>query len=112
VAGIVHTYLRSEKESSCDSNGGSLAGRVLCTDDREIRRESELPTERCLPWFALHVPTRHEVGVSTHLKRMGYEDFLPLYKTHAGRIARKKQTHRFFRAISSADLIPKTGCQS
>jgi transcription antitermination factor NusG len=34
-----------------------------------------------LPWFALHVRTRHEAGVAAHLQGMGYEDFLPLYKT-------------------------------
>ena len=33
-----------------------------------------------LPWFALHVRTRHEEGVAAHLRGMGYEDFLPLYK--------------------------------
>ena len=36
-----------------------------------------------LPWFALHVRMRHEAGVSAHLQGMGYEDFLPLYKTRA-----------------------------
>jgi len=34
-----------------------------------------------LPWFALQVRTRHEAGVAAHLQGMGYEDFLPLYKT-------------------------------
>lgn len=34
-----------------------------------------------LPWFALHVRTRHEAVVAAHLQGMGYEDFLPLYKT-------------------------------
>lgn len=38
------------------------------------------PTGR-LPWFALQVRTRHEAGVAAHLQGMGYEDFLPLYKT-------------------------------
>jgi transcription antitermination factor NusG len=32
------------------------------------------------PWFALHVRTRHEAGVAAHLRGMGYEDFLPIYK--------------------------------
>lgn len=39
------------------------------------------PTAGRLPWFALHVRTRHEAGVAAHLEGMGYEDFLPLYKT-------------------------------
>jgi hypothetical protein len=34
-----------------------------------------------LPWFVLQVVTRHEAGVAGHLQRVGYEDFLPLYKT-------------------------------
>jgi transcription antitermination factor NusG len=29
----------------------------------------------------LQVRTRHEAGVAAHLQGMGYEDFLPLYKT-------------------------------
>jgi len=33
------------------------------------------------PWFALQVRTRHEIGVSDHLKGKGYEWFLPLYKS-------------------------------
>jgi transcription antitermination factor NusG len=39
------------------------------------------PVAGRLPWFALHVRTRHEAGVAAHLQGMGYEDFLPLYKT-------------------------------
>jgi transcription antitermination factor NusG len=39
------------------------------------------PTAGRLPWFALHVRMRHEAGVAAHLEGMGYEDFLPLYKT-------------------------------
>jgi transcription antitermination factor NusG len=38
------------------------------------------PMHGRLPWFALHVRTRHEAGVAAHLRGMGYEDFLPLYK--------------------------------
>jgi transcription antitermination factor NusG len=34
-----------------------------------------------LPWFALHVQTRYEAGVSAHLQGMGYQDFLPLCRT-------------------------------
>jgi transcription antitermination factor NusG len=33
-----------------------------------------------LPWYALHVRTRYEAGVAAHLRGMGYEDFLPVYK--------------------------------
>jgi transcription antitermination factor NusG len=39
------------------------------------------PVNGRLPWFALHVRTRHEAGVAAHLEGMGYEGFLPLYKT-------------------------------
>jgi transcription antitermination factor NusG len=38
-------------------------------------------TDGLLPWFALHVRTRQEAGVATHLHGMGYEEFLPLQKT-------------------------------
>jgi transcription antitermination factor NusG len=34
-----------------------------------------------MPWFALHVRTRHEAGVAAHLHGMGYEDFLPVHKS-------------------------------
>jgi transcription antitermination factor NusG len=33
-----------------------------------------------LPWFALQVRTRHELGIAEHIRRLGYEEFLPLYK--------------------------------
>jgi transcriptional antiterminator RfaH len=32
------------------------------------------------PWFALVVRARHEMGVSDHLRSIGYESFLPLYQ--------------------------------
>ena len=32
-----------------------------------------------LPWFALQVRTRHEMGVARHIRGIGYEEFLPLY---------------------------------
>ena len=32
-----------------------------------------------LPWFALQVRTRHELGVARHIRGIGYEEFLPLY---------------------------------
>jgi transcription antitermination factor NusG len=32
-----------------------------------------------LPWFALQVRTRHELGVARHIRSIGYEEFLPLY---------------------------------
>lgn len=51
-------------------------------DARFEANESALrPVDGRLPWFALHVRTRHEAGVAAHLEGMGYEDFLPLYKT-------------------------------
>lgn len=33
-----------------------------------------------LPWFALLVRTRHEMAVAEHIRGMGYEEFLPLFK--------------------------------
>jgi len=45
-----------------------------------------------MPWFALHVRMRHEAGVSAHLQGMGYEDFLPLYKTRTRWSDRTKET--------------------
>jgi transcription antitermination factor NusG len=33
-----------------------------------------------LPWFALLVRTRHEMAVAEHIRGIGYEEFLPLYK--------------------------------
>jgi transcription antitermination factor NusG len=33
-----------------------------------------------LPWFAIQVRTRHEVGIAEHLQALGFESFLPLYK--------------------------------
>ena len=33
------------------------------------------------PWFALQVRTRHEMGIADHLEAIGYESFLPLYKS-------------------------------
>jgi transcriptional antiterminator NusG len=52
----------------------------------ELQTKNEESSNSCspagrLPWFALHVRTRHEAGVATHLQGMGYEDFLPTYKT-------------------------------
>jgi transcription antitermination factor NusG len=49
----------------------------------EFDQKQRIPTPKAgrLPWFALHVRTRHEAGVAAHLEGMGYEDFLPLYKT-------------------------------
>jgi transcription antitermination factor NusG len=32
------------------------------------------------PWYALQVRSRHEMGVAGHLRGIGYEEFLPLYK--------------------------------
>jgi transcription antitermination factor NusG len=56
--------------------------RIQGMDARFEADESALrPADGRLPWFALHVRTRHEAGVAAHLEGMGYEDFLPLYKT-------------------------------
>lgn len=33
-----------------------------------------------LPWFAVQVRTRHEIGIADYLSAKGYEQFLPLYK--------------------------------
>jgi transcription antitermination factor NusG len=33
-----------------------------------------------LPWFALQVRARHEIGIADYLSNKGYEQFLPLYK--------------------------------
>ena len=32
------------------------------------------------PWYALQVRSRCELGVASHLRGMGYEEFLPLYE--------------------------------
>jgi len=50
------------------------------------------PISGRLPWYALHVRTRHEVGVSAHLRGMGYEDFLPLHKSRTRWSDRVKET--------------------
>jgi transcription antitermination factor NusG len=47
----------------------------------EAKEAVARPMDGRLPWFALHVRTRHEAGVAAHLQGMGFEDFLPLYKT-------------------------------
>jgi transcription antitermination factor NusG len=33
-----------------------------------------------LPWFAVHVRTRHETAIASFLAAKGYEQFVPLYK--------------------------------
>jgi transcription antitermination factor NusG len=33
-----------------------------------------------LPWFAVHVRTRHETAIASFLDAKGYEQFVPLYK--------------------------------
>jgi transcription antitermination factor NusG len=33
-----------------------------------------------LPWFAVHVRTRHETAIASFLEAKGYEQFVPLYK--------------------------------
>jgi len=33
-----------------------------------------------LPWFAVHVRTRHETAIGSFLEAKGYEQFVPLYK--------------------------------
>lgn len=39
------------------------------------------PQESDLPWFALHVRSRFEVSVASHLYGKGYECFLPTFKS-------------------------------
>jgi transcription antitermination factor NusG len=41
-------------------------------------RTTEAPAS--LPWFAVQVRTRHEIGIADYLGAKGYEQFLPLYK--------------------------------
>lgn len=36
--------------------------------------------ENELPWFAVHVRTRHETAIGSFLQAKGYEQFVPLYK--------------------------------
>ena len=33
-----------------------------------------------LPWFAVHVRTRHETAIASFLEAKGYQQFVPLYK--------------------------------
>ena len=40
----------------------------------------QLPSDGSLPWFALQVRTRHEIGIADYLNAKGYEQFLPLHK--------------------------------
>jgi transcription antitermination factor NusG len=37
-------------------------------------------TNSPFPWFALQVRTRHEQGIASRLRTMGYEEFLPIYQ--------------------------------
>lgn len=37
-------------------------------------------TAGSLPWFAIQVRTKHEIGIADYLGAKGYEQFLPLYK--------------------------------
>lgn len=37
-------------------------------------------TNGALPWFAVHVRTRHETAIASFLEAKGYEQFVPLYK--------------------------------
>ena len=40
-----------------------------------------LPSAEAMPWYALQVRTRHEVGVANFLTGRGFETFVPLYKS-------------------------------
>jgi len=43
--------------------------------------KSERTNEAFLPWFAIQVRTRHEIGIAHYLHARGYQQFLPLYKS-------------------------------
>ncbi len=58
-------------------SGISRSSTGCFTEEIEARMDSE---QRIHPWFALHVRTRREHIVCSHLRSKGYEYFLPLYK--------------------------------
>lgn len=49
---------------------------------RDSKQQADGLVERSvqLPWFALQVRSRHELGVADYLRGQGYEWLLPLYK--------------------------------
>ena len=50
-------------------------------DDSRRPDLNGLDPRKCeLPWFALQVRARHEMGVASFLEAKGYEQFVPLYK--------------------------------
>jgi len=55
-------------------------------------------TKNELPWFALHVRTRHETAIASFLETKGYEQFVPLYKI------KKKWSDRV--KVTDAPLFP------
>jgi transcription antitermination factor NusG len=53
---------------------------VAATAEVEALTEPSISTSD-LPWFALHVRSRFEVSVASHLYGKGYECFLPTFKS-------------------------------
>jgi transcription antitermination factor NusG len=53
-----------------------LAGKMKTTPQAEAKTAT-----RGYPWFALQVRVRHELGVADYLGGLGYEWFLPLYRS-------------------------------
>lgn len=41
---------------------------------------AKISEDALLPWFAVQVRARHEIGIASYLGQKGYEQFLPLYK--------------------------------
>jgi len=57
-----------------------------------------LPQNGELPWFAVHVRTRHETAIAGFLEAKGYQQFVPLYK------AKKRWSDRV--KVLDAPLFP------
>jgi transcription antitermination factor NusG len=51
----------------------------VCSDFGESVAASNAKADRH-PWYALQVRSRYEMSAAGHLRSMGYEEFLPLYK--------------------------------
>src|ERR1700730_18919018 len=69
--------------SQRDSNGGSLlkaSNQRMTSDSGTDITAAPRWTSSPFPWFALQVRTRHEQGIASRLRTMGYEEFLPIYQ--------------------------------
>jgi transcriptional antiterminator NusG len=72
-------------EPAWNFDGGSLGGTsiVILNTDKTLYTGgiAQIPAKSVspLPWFAIQVRTRHEVGIAEHLQALGFESFLPLY---------------------------------